>query len=67
MTYRVEEASFRDAVVAVDPAFNDIFALNTLLGSLEDTLGNTRSIALSETMARRFFGSTDVIYRTLTI
>lgn len=67
VTYRVEQASFRDIVVAVDPAFNDIFAVNAVMGSLQDTLANTRGIALSETMARRFFGSTDVIDKTLSI
>src|SRR5690606_12184170 len=35
VTYRVGEAKIKDTVVAADPAFSDLFALNTLAGSLQ--------------------------------
>jgi len=67
VTYRVDEKSIKDVVVAADPAFNDLFALDTIAGSLQTALSDTASIALREDLAIRIFGTADVLDRTLAI
>ncbi|MDR0780020.1 MAG: ABC transporter permease [Pseudomonadales bacterium] len=67
VTYRVEEERFKSTVVAVDPDFNTLFALNVAAGSLQNTLNDTAGIALREDQALRLFGTDDVLNRTLTI
>ncbi|MDY6982845.1 MAG: ABC transporter permease, partial [Pseudomonadota bacterium] len=67
ITYRSGAERFQDDVVAVDPAFDDMFPMELVSGSLAATLGNTTGIALSDEVARRLFGTVDALDRTLTI
>jgi putative ABC transport system permease protein len=67
VTYRVGAESFKDLMVAADPSFNDLFALNLIRGSLQTTLSDTAGIALREDQALRLFGTSEALDRTLTI
>lgn len=67
VTYTVDNQPESELLVAVDPSFIQIFQLDVLQGSLEQTLDDTSSIALSETYALRKFGTADVLGKTLTI
>jgi putative ABC transport system permease protein len=52
---------------SVDPAFFDIFALPFVHGSAATALPDTNAIVLTETEARRQFGRTDVLGRTMSL
>lgn len=54
-------------VLAVDPAFFDIFPLPFVRGDRAGALPDTRSIVLSETEATKQFGTLDALGRTLTL
>lgn len=67
IVYRVGAERFQASVVAVDPVFVELFALNTVLGSMSATLSSTAGIALTEDLARTLFGTANVLDRTLTV
>ena len=52
---------------SVDPAFFDIFALPFAYGSAATALPDTNAIVLTESEARKHFGRTDVIGRTMSL
>jgi putative ABC transport system permease protein len=52
---------------SVDPAFFDIFRLPFAYGSAATALLDTNSIVLTESEARRHFGKTNVVGRTMTL
>ncbi len=60
-------AKFREHVVFVDPSFIEMFQFKIQAGSLENTLTDRNSIALSEIVARRYFGNQDPIGKVLTL
>jgi len=51
----------------VDPAFLKIFAFDYLAGEAEGALDQPNEIILSESAARRYFGTPDAVGRTLTL
>ncbi len=61
------DAKFEDTLVQVDPAFIEMFHLEVLSGSLENTLLQPNNIALSEKVAKRHFGEQDPIGKVLTL
>ncbi len=67
MTVYTGTAGFEDKLVKVDPAFTDIFKLDVISGSLENTLNAPGNIALSREAAKRYFGEKNPIGETLTL
>ena len=66
VTMRDGQATFIDTS-SVDPSFFDIFELPFAAGSAASALPNPNSIVLTETEARRQFGTTDVVGRTMSL
>ncbi len=60
-------SKFEETLVEVDPAFIEIFQLEEIEGSFETTLARTTNIALSEEVARRFFGKQNPIGKNITV
>ncbi len=60
-------AKFRTDLLDVDPSFIEMFQLEVLAGSLEDTLSSIKNIALGERTAKRHFGNQDPIGKMITI
>jgi len=54
-------------IASVDPAFFEIFALPFAYGSARTALPDTNAIVLTESEARRHFGRTDVLGRTMAL
>jgi len=63
----VGENVFEEPIYLTDPATADIFDIEVLTGELKQTLTDNRSIALSQELAIKYYGSTDVIGKVLTI
>ncbi len=55
-----------DAVGLADPSFFDIFSFPFTQGNPESALAENYSIVLSETMAKKYFGSEDPVGKTIT-
>lgn len=53
-----------DNIVAVEPAFLDIFSVDVLQGNLHQTLGQPYHAALTESTAKKMFGSENPIGKT---
>jgi ABC-type antimicrobial peptide transport system permease subunit len=51
----------------VDPAFLDMFSFPLVAGSKAAQLGNLNSITITENLARKLFGSVDVVGKTIRI
>lgn len=51
----------------VDSSFFDVFTIQFIKGNKKTALENTRSIVLSESAAKRYFGNEDPIGKTLTL
>ncbi len=64
---QVDGTAYTEQFVRVDPEFSELFQLDMVLGSLEDTFADIYSIALSEELATRLFGSADPIGKTITV
>jgi len=58
---------FEERGVAVDPSFLEMFTFPLIHGTRETALSDPLNIVLVETTARRYFGDTDPLGRTLTI
>lgn len=58
---------FLDIMTFVDPSFFDVFSLEFKAGDAATALPDTLSLMLSETAARKYFGSGPALGRTLTI
>lgn len=67
VSYRLGDERFKGAVVAVDPAFHDMFPLESVVGDVRSELDNATGIALREDLALRLFGSADILGATLTV
>ena len=59
-------SKFEDNVVLADPGFLDIFQIEEMAGSLKDTLAGPLNIALSEEIAKKYFGTEDPIGKSIT-
>ncbi|MCU0355689.1 MAG: ABC transporter permease [Cytophagales bacterium] len=58
---------FTQEAMKVDSSFFSIFAFDFLEGSPKDALKDPNSVVISEDVAERFFGTTSVVGRTLSI
>jgi putative ABC transport system permease protein len=67
LTIDIGDDKFKSRVARVDHDFIDIFQLDVIAGSLEETLSSMTNIALSEETARRHFGRQDPIGKVITI
>jgi putative ABC transport system permease protein len=65
--FGVEDSKFEESLIRVDPAFIEMFQLEVLAGSLEDTFSKKGQIALSEETAKRCFGDQNPIGKTITL
>jgi len=59
--------SFSDPVFLTDPEILDIFDFEILSGDARQALAGNSSIMISETLARKYFGSEDPVGRILTL
>ena len=57
---------FEDDAVFADPSFLDLFQLEEVAGSLKDTLSAPFNIALNNEMAKKYFGATDPVGKSIT-
>lgn len=57
----VEGTAFQELITRVDKDFNQLFQLDVITGSLEQTLATVNQLALREDVALKLFGTTDVI------
>lgn len=67
MTLRAGERSFRETVTVVDPNFFEIIRLPFIEGDPARVLSAPQSIVLSESVARKYFGRSDPVGRTVTV
>ena len=56
-----------DDVAMVDPTFFDVFELPIVAGSADRALSQPDSVAISESAAKRYFGTADAVGQTLTV
>src|SRR5215469_8739480 len=56
-----------DAVIFADSTLFDVFTLPMLYGDPHTALVNSRTVVITERMARKYFDAVDVVGRTLTI
>lgn len=66
----IELLSYRDKALKVngqyaDPAFFEVFTFPLLAGSAKQVLHQPKSVVISDTIAFRLFGSTDVVGKVL--
>lgn len=66
-TVIIGDKYFVDDITLVDPDFANIFDLNVISGDLTSAFDGYSSIVLSETLAGKYFGTTQVVGQTLTI
>ena len=62
-----EKVFFESGVRAVDPAFLGMFTFPAVKGSLETALRDPGCIAMTETMARKYFGAENPLGKSLTV
>ena len=67
MTVRAGDRSFHQTVTVVDPDFFETIRLPLIEGDPTRVLSQPESIVLSQTMARKFFGSADPVGRIVTV
>lgn len=66
-TVIIGENYFVDYLGLVDADFLDIFELEVISGSLDDALNSVNNIILNETLATKYFGTTDAVGEILTL
>jgi putative ABC transport system permease protein len=62
-----EDEQFWEEIMLADPSIFKIFSFKLLKGNPESALNNLGSVILSETKARKYFGSRDPLGQTLLI
>jgi putative ABC transport system permease protein len=67
MTIDIGIDRFKGRVADIDRAFIDMFQLNVIAGSLQDTLTGINNVALSEEIAKRHFGKEDPVGKVITM
>lgn len=63
--FTVGETSTKEKGINASSGFLQIFTFPLIAGDAKTALNNPNSIVISETMARKYFGSTDVIGKTI--
>lgn len=66
-TFDIGERQFNDDWLEVDPEFFRVFPLEFIAGDPETALGDTSSVVLTESIARKYFGDQPALGRTLTV
>lgn len=66
MTLTAGDRQFREVVNVVDPNFFQVIKLSLLTGDPAEVLRHPESVVLSQSAARKYFGSADPIGRTVT-
>lgn len=66
-TVKVGDRTFNQAIDFVDPTFFDIVDLPVVAGDRDAVMNDNAAIAITETMARTYFGDEDPIGKTLTV
>ncbi|TNE62429.1 MAG: ABC transporter permease [Alphaproteobacteria bacterium] len=64
---RAGDRIFEEPIYLTDPETAEMFDFDMLAGDMRQTLNDSRSIALSDELALKYFGRTDVIGETMTI
>ena len=65
---KYELRAFRESSVAsVDSTFADLFTMHTTAGNIKDALSHPGRLAMNVTTAKKYFGSSDPIGKTLTL
>jgi putative ABC transport system permease protein len=67
MTVSVGSRTFQETVTVVDPNFLQVIRLPLVRGSAARVLAQPESVVLSQSMARRYFGSADPIGRVIRV
>ena len=63
---KVDEQQFRpNHIYAVDPSFNTLFHYPLIMGNAETALRNPLEVVLTESEAMKYFGTIDVVGRTI--
>jgi putative ABC transport system permease protein len=64
----IEDQKFKETnMFWVDSSFVDVFDLSLIKGNVKSALNNPNSIVLSEKTALKFFGTTDVLGKTIPV
>ncbi len=67
-TIKVGDESFREEkIFAVDPSFLDLFNCSVLSGNKQIALTETYQVLLTQSMAIKYFGKTDIIGESISI
>ncbi len=66
-TVSIDNRQFNDQMLEVDPEFFSVFALNFVAGTPQQALADNNSVVLTESMARKYFGTQPALGSTLTI
>jgi putative ABC transport system permease protein len=64
---RISEKKFKDIVYYVDSAFFKVFSYEFVAGDRASVMNSPSSIVMTESMALKFFGSTDAMGRTVEV
>lgn len=65
---RYQQKSFKlDHLITADPQFFDFFPLNTIYGDLETSLLDPKSILVTESLANKIAGKTDILGEVVTL
>lgn len=67
MTVHAGDRSFHQTVTVVDPNFFEIIRLPLMEGNPAGALSQPESVVLSQTLARKLFGRSDPVGRTVTV
>jgi len=62
-----EVAAYEDGVILLDPQLFNMFSLPFIRGTAESALAAPYQVAVSESMAKKYFGDADPVGRTLTV
>ena len=60
-----EERFVEPSIMVADPSLFDIFSLELIAGNKEDAIALGPNMAISESVARKYFGRTDVLNETM--
>lgn len=63
----IGDAAYNDKIHWADPEILDVFNFKAVAGDMQQALGDNASIALSESLAQKYFGDADPIGKTLTL
>ncbi|HVW73066.1 MAG TPA: ABC transporter permease [Rhizomicrobium sp.] len=67
MTVQIGDRQFLDSIDEVDPSFFNVMKLPLVAGDPGQVLAHPESIVLSEKLARKYFGTTNVVGRQVAI